>query len=91
MNIDAAKLRQAAETLGAGLPTLRDIYLALQKPGRDPREDVEGPVFRSDVLRMEDLTEGMVLRGVVRNVVDFGAGHGAARRGAQCGRLRRLC
>ncbi|MBT9152054.1 MAG: 30S ribosomal protein S1 [Firmicutes bacterium] len=73
VNIDAAKLRQTAETLGAGLPTLRDIYLALQKPGRDPREDVEGPVFRSDVLRMEDLTEGMVLRGVVRNVVDFGA------------------
>jgi len=73
VNLDAAKLRQAAETLGAGLPTLRDIYLALQKPGRDPREDVEGPVFRSDVLRMEDLAEGMVLRGVVRNVVDFGA------------------
>ncbi|MBT9156846.1 MAG: 30S ribosomal protein S1 [Firmicutes bacterium] len=66
-------LAQAATELGAGLPTLRDIYQALRKPGRDPREDVAGPVFRSDVLQMEDLAEGMVLTGVVRNVIDFGA------------------
>jgi uncharacterized protein len=66
-------LAKAAQELGAGLPTLRDIYQALRKPGRDPREDVAGPVFRSDVLQMEDLAEGMVLSGVVRNVIDFGA------------------
>lgn len=62
-----------AEELSAGLPTLRDINRALRRPGRDPREDLPGPVFRSDVLKMEDLQEGMILPGVVRNVVDFGA------------------
>ena len=67
------QLARAAQELGAGLPTLRDIYAALEKPGRDPREDVAGPVFRSDVLQMEDLQPGMVLSGVVRNVIDFGA------------------
>lgn len=67
------QLARAAKELGAGLPTLRDIYAALEKPGRDPREDVAGPVFRSDVLQMEDLQPGMVLSGVVRNVIDFGA------------------
>lgn len=67
------ELADLAETLQAGLPTLRDIYHALRRPGRDPREDLPGPIFRRDVLRMEDLQEGMVLPGVVRNVVDFGA------------------
>jgi uncharacterized protein len=62
-----------SQELQAGLPTVRDIYAALRRPGRDPREDVQGPVFRSDVLQMEDLAEGMVLSGVVRNVIDFGA------------------
>lgn len=66
-------LRAMAEKLGAGLPTLRDIYQSLRRPGRDPREDVPGPVFRRDVLQMEDLREGMQLTGVVRNVIDFGA------------------
>lgn len=67
------QLVRLAKELDAGLPTLRDIYAALRRPGRDPREDVAGPVFRSDVLQMEDLQEGMILSGVVRNVIDFGA------------------
>jgi len=73
VQLNEGALAKAAEELNAGLPTLRDIYHALKKPGRDPREDVAGPVFRSDVLQMEDLAEGMVLSGVVRNVIDFGA------------------
>jgi len=73
VQLGEAALANAAKELSAGLPTLRDIYQALKKPGRDPREDVAGPVFRSDVLQMEDLAEGMVLSGVVRNVIDFGA------------------
>ena len=56
-----------------GLPTLRDILAALSKPGRDPREDAPKPIFRTDVLSMEDLRPGMILPGTVRNVTDFGA------------------
>lgn len=67
------ELATLATDLGAGLPTLRDIYAALLRPGRDPREDLPGPIFRSDVLKMEDLRPEMILPGVVRNVVDFGA------------------
>ncbi|WP_018130946.1 Tex family protein [Effusibacillus pohliae] len=62
-----------AAALGIGVPTLRDIIEALQKPGRDPREELPPPVFRTDVLKLEDLAEGMILKGTVRNVVDFGA------------------
>lgn len=65
--------QQVAEKLGAGEPTVRDIFEALQKPGRDPREDLPKPVLRSDVIDMENLKEGMILQGTVRNVVDFGA------------------
>lgn len=64
---------EVAKTMGAGVPTVRDIISALQKPGRDPRDDAPGPVLRSDVLTLEDLKVGMVLTGTVRNVVDFGA------------------
>jgi len=64
--------RTAAE-LGIGKPTLKDVIEALGKPGRDPREDLPKPVFRTDVLTMEDLRPGMILTGTVRNVVDFGA------------------
>ena len=63
----------AAERLGIGEITLRDILDELEKPGRDPRQDMPAPVLRSDVLSMEDLTEGMKLKGTVRNIVDFGA------------------
>jgi uncharacterized protein len=62
-----------SKALGIGIPSLRDIVEELKKPGRDPREDMPKPIFRSDVLKMEDLRPDMVLTGTVRNVVDFGA------------------
>ncbi|MGN0362066.1 MAG: Tex family protein [Bilifractor sp.] len=62
-----------AEKLGIGEPTLKDIVKELNAPGRDPREDMPKPILRSDVLTMEDLKVGMVLKGTVRNVIDFGA------------------
>jgi uncharacterized protein len=66
-------LTEISELLGVGLPTLEDIVDALIRPGRDPRDDLPKPVLRHDVLSLEDLSEGMVLKGTVRNVVDFGA------------------
>jgi len=66
-------VRELAAQLGAGEETLKDIIEELQKPGRDPRSDMPPVVLRSDVLSMEDLKEGMILKGTVRNVVDFGA------------------
>lgn len=65
--------RRLAEELGVGELTLRDIVKELEKPGRDPREDMPKPILRSDVLDMKDLTPGMTLKGTVRNVIDFGA------------------
>lgn len=62
-----------AELLGVGEPTLADILDGLARPGRDPRDDLPPPLLRQDVLKMEDLREGMRLQGTVRNVVDFGA------------------
>ena len=53
--------------------TLRDIVKELTKPGRDPREEMPRPILRTDVLEMKDLKEGMILKGTVRNVIDFGA------------------
>ncbi|NDJ53569.1 MAG: S1 RNA-binding domain-containing protein, partial [Chloroflexi bacterium] len=64
---------ELAEQLGLGVPTLNDILEELQRPGRDPREDIPAPILRQDVLSMEDLKPGMRLKGTVRNVVDFGA------------------
>jgi uncharacterized protein len=66
-------LDQVARALEVGLPTLRDILESLLKPGRDPRDELPPPILRQDVLKMEDLQEGMVLQGTVRNVVPFGA------------------
>ena len=66
-------LSRLAAEYDVGLPTLKDIIEALQKPGRDPRDDMPQPLLRADVLELEDLKPGMVLRGVVRNVADFGA------------------
>ncbi len=65
--------KKLAEEIGIGEPTLIDIIENLKKPGRDPREDIQKPILRSDVLKIEDLIEGMRLKGTVRNVVDFGA------------------
>lgn len=65
--------KKVAEECGIGVPTLMDIETELLKPGRDIRESMPKPVLRSDVIHMEDLKEGMVFSGVVRNVVDFGA------------------
>ena len=65
--------KKTAEELGIGEITLRDIVKELEKPGRDPREEMPKPILRSDVLDMKDLTPGMVLKGTVRNVIDFGA------------------
>ena len=62
-----------AEELGIGAITLQDIVNELEKPARDPREDMPKPILRSDVLEMKDLTPGMILKGTVRNVIDFGA------------------
>nr|WP_145403404.1 Tex family protein [Paenibacillus xylanexedens] len=64
---------QLAVKLNVGVPTLRDILDSLQRPGRDPREEMPLPIFRTDVLKIEDLVEGMELQGTVRNVIDFGA------------------
>lgn len=61
-----------AEECGIGLPTLRDIVKELQKPGRDPREELPAPVLRTDVMDLKDLKPGMILTGTVRNVIDFG-------------------
>lgn len=65
--------RKLAGELGMGEITLRDIVKELEKPGRDPREDMPKPILRTDVMEMEDLKEGMKLKGTVRNVIDFGA------------------
>ncbi len=62
----------AAETCGVGVPTLRDIVAELEKPGRDPRDELPAPILRRDVLGISDLKPGMVLNGTVRNVIDFG-------------------
>ena len=64
---------ELAPKLGVGVPTLRDILDSLQRPGRDPREELPPPIFRTDVLKIEDLAAGMELHGTVRNVIDFGA------------------
>ena len=64
---------KAAEHCGMGVPTMRDIVKELQKPGRDPREELPPPLLRSDVVEMKDLVPGMELTGTVRNLVDFGA------------------
>ena len=65
--------KKLAEELGVGEPTLQDIVKELEKPARDPREEMPKPILRTDVLDMKDLKEGMILKGTVRNVIDFGA------------------
>ncbi|MCB0282664.1 MAG: RNA-binding transcriptional accessory protein [Calditrichaeota bacterium] len=67
------ELKQLLDELGIGEPTFQDIIENLAKPGLDPRDEMPKPILKSDVLKMEDLKEGMLLKGTVRNVVDFGA------------------
>jgi len=69
-SVNASKM---AEELEVGALTLEDIIKELSKPGRDPREDMPKPILKSDVLKLEDLKDGMILNGTVRNVIDFGA------------------
>ncbi|MCU6797645.1 RNA-binding transcriptional accessory protein [Paenibacillus sp. WQ 127069] len=71
--LQAVEPVELATKLGVGVPTLRDILDSLQRPGRDPRDELPAPIFRTDVLKIEDLTAGMELQGTVRNVIDFGA------------------
>lgn len=72
-NLNKIDVKTLANELNVGEPTLIDIIEQLKKPGRDPRESMPKPILRQDVLSIEDLSEGMVLKGTVRNVVDFGA------------------
>ena len=69
----SVKVDETAKKLDVGEMTLKDIIDELSKPGRDPREDMPKPILRQDVLKFEDLKEGMILTGTVRNVIDFGA------------------
>ncbi len=71
--LKSVNVQEMAKELNIGEMTLTDIIEELSKPGRDPREDMPKPILRSDVLKLEDLKEGMVLTGTVRNVIDFGA------------------
>ena len=73
VKLNNLKVTDIAKELDVGELTLKDIISELSKPGRDPREDMPKPILRSDVLKFEDLKEGMVLTGTVRNVIDFGA------------------
>ena len=66
-------IKELAQKLGTGTITLNDIIRELEKPARDPRDEMPKPILRGDVLDMKDLTEGMILKGTVRNVIDFGA------------------
>ena len=69
----AGQLKKLSEELGVGELTLKDMIQELEKPARDPRDEMPRPVLRSDVLDIKDLTPGMVLKGTVRNIIDFGA------------------
>ena len=71
--LKSINIEKTAKELDVGEMTLGDIIEELSRPGRDPREDMPKPIFRSDVLKLDDLKEGMVLTGTVRNVIDFGA------------------
>lgn len=71
--LKSINVKETAKELEIGEMTLQDIISELTKPGRDPREEMPKPILRSDVLKLEDLSEGMILTGTVRNVIDFGA------------------
>jgi uncharacterized protein len=71
--IERFDLKKLSDETGTGIPTFKDIISELKKPGRDPREDIPKPILKSEVMEIEHLKPGMVLRGTVRNVADFGA------------------
>ncbi|MCI6930251.1 MAG: RNA-binding transcriptional accessory protein [Methanobrevibacter boviskoreani] len=73
LKLDNLDYKELSSELGIGEITLKDIVKELKKPGRDPRDEMPEPILRNDVLEMKDLKEGMILKGTVRNVVDFGA------------------
>lgn len=73
MKLKKSTVKKLAEICGVGDPTMQDIIESLVKPNRDPRDELPKPIFRRDVLNIEDLKEGMILEGTIRNVVDFGA------------------
>ena len=71
--IDKWDTAELAVNLDVGLPTLQDILKELQKPGRDPRDELPQPILRTDIMELEDLKPDMIMTGTVRNVTDFGA------------------
>ena len=71
--VTARGVSETAEELGIGEPTLNDIIKELERPGRDPRDELPKPMLRQEIMSMEDLKTGMKLKGTVRNVIDFGA------------------
>ena len=71
-DLEKVDLKEMSKELGVGMLTLQDIVEELKRPGRDPRDELPKPIFRKDVLKIEDLRPNMVLTGTVRNVVDFG-------------------
>lgn len=73
LKLNSVNIKETAKQLDIGEMTLKDIIDELSKPGRDPRDEMPKPILRSDVLKFEDLKEGMILNGTVRNVIDFGA------------------
>ena len=73
LKLDNLDLEGISDELGIGMETLKDIISELKKPGRDPREDMPKPILRKNVLSIDDLEEGMIMQGTVRNIVDFGA------------------
>ena len=73
VKLSSINLKEVSEKLDIGEMTLKDIVEELSKPGRDPRDEMPKPILRSDVLKFEDLREGMILNGTIRNVIDFGA------------------
>ncbi len=73
LRLSKKDINNVSEKIGVGIPTLNDIVKELAKPGRDPRDELPAPMFRSDILDIKDLKEGMELKGTVRNVIDFGA------------------
>jgi len=73
ISLEKMDIADMAEEINCGIPTLEDILLDLEKPGRDPRDKMPKPLFKKDILKIEDLRQDMIVEGTVRNVVDFGA------------------